>query len=332
MIRPFIAFVFVLALADSRLQADLMTYTLTGSIQDVGVRSVRNDLLPSTGPFPVAVGDRISWTLQYDRSTPLASSAPSSLFTSNDYYPAGPLILHLVDQTNGYQIPTARPGSIPATGLSPQHPMDTYSGMGLLKFPKSATVSFLDSQPITRNGVRPYSVQLILASNAPLPTMNLAQLQLDRLPLRFNDKTFPAENQFNYSWPHSNQNTFSETFNYFDAVVSSLSPAESIQAAPEPGSLCLLALSFLGLALRRLRCGLCYALRSAKDWFLSSAAFVGLSRRSKPYFSGKSRRHQRMNHHARTWAADFRRETNQLAPIDGPGLSAAFAADSTAHL
>jgi hypothetical protein len=258
-IRYSIAFVFVLALVRSQAHADLVTYTMTGTIQEVGLISPTNGspLPPSGGSFPVAMGDRISWTLQYDRSTSPSSSTSGSVVSgpTNNYLPAGPLFTKLVDQTNGYQVPTVAPGSFPANSLSPTQQMNPGSALSLWSYPRGASLSFTDMLPIAQKGLLPYSIQLHLASKSTVPTMNLARLQLDQLSLLFNNMVTPPANQFFYNGqlPGGSQNANARAGYYIDAVVSSLSPAASIQSVPEPGSLTLFALGAVGFAMRRVR-------------------------------------------------------------------------------
>jgi hypothetical protein len=164
------------------------------------------------------------------------------------------LFTKLIDQSNGYHVPMVPPGSIPANSSSVQQ-MNPGSGLRLWSFPRGASLGFSDGLPVAQKGLLPYSIQLYLGSKSPLPTMNLAQIQLDQLPLLFNDTVTPPANQFFYETqlPGGSQNPNAPAGYYFDAVVSSLSPVASIQSVPEPGARCLFALGAVGLAVRRFR-------------------------------------------------------------------------------
>ncbi len=68
-----------LAAANTQARAELVTYTMTGTIQ-----SSQN-----IGAF---AGDRISWTLQYNNSLPMSANGSSG----RNYYSSTPVITNLI--------------------------------------------------------------------------------------------------------------------------------------------------------------------------------------------------------------------------------------------
>jgi hypothetical protein len=239
--RQLIACTLVFALAATKARADLVTYTLTGSVRDVTAWTLTSPVNP--GVAPVAVGDRLSWTLQYNRAAPLVQSSSYMNTSTNIYSPAGPLITNLVDQTRNLTLNTAPAGSIPANNYSPQSSKLPYSSVWVEKTPSSGVFSFTDSQ---LNGAKTYFAGFHLVSYRPLATMNLAQIQLDQLPFDFN-----RNNTFLFSYSSTLQN--GKVFYDFDALANSLSPSVSIASLPEPGTLSLFVLGAVGLALCRFR-------------------------------------------------------------------------------
>jgi hypothetical protein len=252
-IRHLIAFAVVLSLAATNVQADLVSYTMTGTIQNVSVMPPAMDaIIPANASAPVGVGDHISWTLSFDRATPLLQSL-SIMYTnniSNLYGPSGPSITNLVDLTRGTQLYTAPPGSIHAVNSLPTSSQNPYTSLRLFNGAIGG-VEFMDNQPSTQNGALAYSTQLNLTSKGPLPTTNLAKLQLDTVPFRFNDNSLPAPFQFTYNGQLNANTMFT-----FSAQLNSLSASASIQSVPEPATLTLFALGLVGVVVRRFRCPL----------------------------------------------------------------------------
>jgi hypothetical protein len=252
------ALAFTFVLVPTQVHADLVTYTLTGTIQDVvGYSDMYGHVNPGAS-LPVAKGDRIAWTVQYDRSTPaknfplgVALAPGITSFHDSSYSPSGPLITHLVDQTNGFHLYTAPAGSIPAGSYSPSGTSNFASLLSLTNFLRygspEGSISLLDFQQSTQKGATPYLSDLQLTSNQLLPT--LANLQLDQVPFRLNDPSIPAAQQFSYKGQLPNTTTYFS----FDAQVNSLSAAVSIASLPEPGALTLFALGIVGLAVRHIR-------------------------------------------------------------------------------
>jgi hypothetical protein len=81
----------------SQARADMLTYNMTGRITSGG---------------GVLNGDLISWTLQYDRSTPASTTTRLGSY----YQLNGATITNLVDQTTGYHF---FPASTPVTRSFP---------------------------------------------------------------------------------------------------------------------------------------------------------------------------------------------------------------------
>jgi len=184
-------------LPPTAVHADLVTYTLTGTIQNVvGYSGLYGGLDPGAS-LPVAKGDRIAWTVRYDRSTPTTNfpntvALAQGITLQDSYYaPSGPLISRIVDQTNGYHVYTSPADSIPAGSYSPSGPFHTYSLLGLLNFQGNGgtegRVGFIDFQQSTPRGAIPYYAAVDLTSNRLLASLNLANLPLDQVPFRFHD-------------------------------------------------------------------------------------------------------------------------------------------------
>ncbi len=74
--------------------ADLVTYNMTGTVTSAG-NSDFGTIVNAGGSFvpgSVNIGDHISWTLQYDRSSPWGN-----LF----YTPTAAVLYNVVDRTTG---------------------------------------------------------------------------------------------------------------------------------------------------------------------------------------------------------------------------------------
>lgn len=192
-------------------QADqIVAYNMSGTVASASYISVDGSPLPS----PVSVGDHITWTMQYDPSTPASSSGVGW----NDYSLNGLLINNIVDQTNGYQVTswmsTISNGVTSAINLS-QHP-------GGLQASSS--------------GFSVYTY-LNLHYNGTFPTANLASFQLNTIPL--NPKT--TDTQFLFSGGNI----------ALTASIDSISAPT--YGASEPGSLTLFLLGVASLVISRVR-------------------------------------------------------------------------------
>lgn len=175
--------------------------------------------------LPLAMGDRVTWTLQYDRARSLG-------FTNRDskayFFTNSPLLTHVVDQSNGYQF------RIPVPSF--QSTIAMYASMKAFEINQ-------ETMNLRTNVV--YVGGLALFSNSPLPTMDLRSLRLSDLPLELSSI---IGSQFYYgSFIESHDGPVG--FSNFQAEVTSL----TLSSAPEPGSLSLFAFGAVGLSVRLLR-------------------------------------------------------------------------------
>jgi hypothetical protein len=197
-----LAFAFAFTAGVSEVRADLLTYNMTGTIQSVG----------GVGSIPVAVGDQVTWTLQYDSST--SKTLGGSLFST--FSPTSPVITSIVDQTTHTTLFVE-----PASSLNSAIALTN----GVIPFFGNFLASDFHSTS--------YNATLSLTSNSWLPTLNLASLQLNTVP-------------FNLSSPGSF--LFYHHRNYsFTASIDSLSLSDPhiSSTTPEPRSLTLFVLGGL---------------------------------------------------------------------------------------
>jgi hypothetical protein len=198
----------------------MVGYTITGTVENAGFQWRASATPP---PFPVAVGDRITWTLQYDRSLPGQSEPP---YFTTTYRTTSLTITNIVDQTNGY------------------HWFPTLS-------PVTSTISLTDSQwkaaksifavgTYGGNSSESYNTALELDYKVSIPTSELMNLELNRLPLYLYDS------YLQYNWGED-----------YLAAISLVTSVDSISApvygSPEPGSLTLFLLGAAGFAARGVR-------------------------------------------------------------------------------
>lgn len=255
MIRPFLALALGLALATAKAHADLLTYTMTGTVEDVIVNSYASNsgsILPASS-YPMAVGDHISWMVRYDRSTPMSGDVlQSGTNASAGYYPSGPLVTNLVDQTSGYHVFTAPPGSFPLGQQPSSVTRLPWSSLGLSNFNNHGEVNLQDTLGdalLSKYDGKPYyTIYTSLTSTPFLPTLNLARLRLDQVPFAFGNTNpvMPVRLQYIGQIP----NTRNELA--FHVQVSSVTDS-SIASVPEPGSLPLWVLGIVALVGRRCR-------------------------------------------------------------------------------
>jgi hypothetical protein len=196
---------------------------MTGTVTSV---SVSSEMHGWSFPLPVTRGDRMTWTFQYDRSTPVSGSGSGRLsYTLNS-----PPITNLVDQANGYHW-SIDPGARAMSSLyltSSRDPKQPNGGSSSLR---AQSNSFgIDAG---------YSATLNLGFNSYLPTMSLANVQLNRLPLNLLSSHLDFQ-----SWV--NVQGYS-----FEVSVDSISAPMAI--SPEPGSLSLFLLGTGGLMVSGLR-------------------------------------------------------------------------------
>lgn len=199
----------------TKARADMVYYNITGTIRDIV-----NESSSPTPSLSFASGDRITWTLQYDRSV----SASISGHGWNQYYLNGPTITNIVDQTTGYHFPTFSP-SIMQSAISVDNPTFISETWGGARF-RSAEYTLL---------------QLGTAAGS-LPSSNLADLQLNNIPVNPFSGGYPSF--LKYYIPNGNNVGFEASMNSISAPM---------HGAPEPGSLTLFLLGAAGLAVRAMR-------------------------------------------------------------------------------
>jgi hypothetical protein len=176
-------------------------------------------------PLPVALGDRITWTLQYDRSTPVSGVGPGW----NSYTPNGPLITNIIDQRNANHW-FVDPGAPAASTLK-------LSSSALPNQPNSFSSSF-HTQSSSFFVDAGYTTELNLGFNDSIATSQLANLHLDSMHL-----------DLSASYLHYDASVNLQGY-AFTASVNTISGPIAI--SPEPGSLTLFLLGTAGLALYRL--------------------------------------------------------------------------------
>ncbi len=204
-----------LAVANTQARADLVTYTMTGTIQ-------------SSQNLGLSAGDRISWQLQYNNSLPMNANGSSGM----NYYSPTPVITNLIDRTNG-GFPFFMSSSVYST-LSLNNASATLYPNSFVAGAESTTI------PGYPEGILSYG--LVLNNIGSLPTMNLANLQLNTLPLNL------SASSFNYSFAEDLGPLDQQSF-----VASVDSISSPVYGAPEPGSLTLFLLGVAGFAARGMR-------------------------------------------------------------------------------
>ncbi|MGH7170924.1 MAG: PEP-CTERM sorting domain-containing protein [Gemmataceae bacterium] len=225
-----LAVVIAAGAADAR--AEMVSYNMTGTITSVTATWGYNGLdKPRTPtPLPFAVGDHISGTLQYDSST--AGSIKAYSWGSNgDYNTSAPVITNVVDQTTGFQFPphpiTTTPGLFASVGLENPIPSGAFRGGEIVAQDQSSDASSRVND------------SLLLSTSSPLPTLNLAEFQLTKLPVILDNVNYSYLTYYSYSY------TLGEGYQ-IEAAVDSIPGVTA--AAPEPGSLTLFLLGAAGLA------------------------------------------------------------------------------------
>jgi hypothetical protein len=187
---------------------------------------------------PINRGDLISWTLQYDRSTPVSTSTSLGRY----YQLAGTVITNLVDQTTGYHfLPT--PSN--ASGSLALH-LSGYDGALSWGGPSAVQVW---SYSTAGNPLSVYSSELTLYPKGSLPTLNLANLQLNKIPFALGF-TFGNAPMSEFDFEKVSYTTGAIDV-LFGATVFSVSGP--VAPLPEPGSLTLFLLGAAGLATRGIR-------------------------------------------------------------------------------
>lgn len=225
-----LAIALALVAGTTEARADLVTYNLTGTIQNVSSWGEVN--------ANVAAGDHITWTMQYDRS---AAPGPGSSSTQAFYALNGPVFTNIVDQTTGYHFFT--PSTIGPEGTNVN--VSRYITIG-------GIFSLADNTPILT--LPSYGADLFLSTISPVPTVDLAKLQLSSISWDNTSSYFTygrAWGDINNQFSNVDPNPTSFGLN-FNSSVDSVSAA-SVAGVPEPGSLTLFLLGAAALAARCFR-------------------------------------------------------------------------------
>ncbi|HTU22407.1 MAG TPA: PEP-CTERM sorting domain-containing protein [Gemmataceae bacterium] len=211
---------FVLMAGATPARADFVSYNFTGTIKST---------FASTGePLPYSPGDHITWTLLYDRSTPVQNTEVYNYGSYYSYSMKSNVITNIVDQSNGYHVvlPSGG-GGLLLFGDSKQNPSSL-----------SASAGYSPPDPHFENS---YSASMYLNYKESFPTMNLANLNFNSIPINF------STSDFNFIISAEDE----QFVNTFDASVDSISGP--FYGAPEPGSLTLFLLGAAGLAVGGVR-------------------------------------------------------------------------------
>ncbi|SRR5579883_260975 len=211
--RSLLVLAVVLTVGATHARADqIVSYNMSGTITSV----------QGSPNSSYAVGDHISWTLQYDRSTPLMNSNEYYSGYQNYYVTKYPVITNIVDHTNGYHFPwPSGGGSLLLFGDSTKYPSSLSAGAG--------------------------NANLFLVYKESFPTSNLSDWQLNSIPLNLPKSDF----SYYVQWADPMPGDWGYSFN---ASVDSISgPMAGTLPSPEPGSLTLFLFGAAGLATRRIR-------------------------------------------------------------------------------
>lgn len=179
---------------------------------------------------PVATGDHLTWTLQYDPRSPLVVNKSES--SIHGYTPTSPVISNLVDRTNGFHFLAP-----PASSLK--------SGLALFNFPMVGGTFTAGDFQLGPNNIIKYSTILSLIGPAQgFSTLDLAKLRLDQAGIQMTGP-FGAVSQLSYFGSPTPAGGVEMNF---QVQVTSLSGVTT----PEPGTFTLCILGVLGLATRRI--------------------------------------------------------------------------------
>lgn len=209
-------------LAPQMVRADLITYNMTGTIWHV----VNN------GNLPVHVGDRIGWTLQYDRSLPPIAEKPNPYNESIGYRMSVPPIFNFVDLTTHTPLNSPTPNASPRDLGYPNYGLTLYP-----RFPNKGPGEFIaDAQWFgfsdSRGSFADFSLE---NNNGGLPAKDLAHLQLDSIPFDIRSLGYGYE-QADSSAPE----------------LEFFVKADPLSSTPEPSSLVLLTVGAAGLLAARM--------------------------------------------------------------------------------
>jgi hypothetical protein len=229
--RTILVLAVALVAGTAEVRADLVTYNMSGTILDAWNGS--------NSTF--SKGDHLTWTLQYDKSTPLSSSGAAPGGSWAGYDVAGKYVLtNIIDQTTGYHFPLLSPSMYNGgIGLSNGTP-GGYRGY-------SWGNMYVDQRSQFIPGRNAYSLVGLNLLTAPLPSLDLAKFQFDKLPVVWSNAipVLPQDNT-NFQWIYQNGNLQLGITASVDSIPGAL-------LTPEPGSLMLFLLGAAGLAARGMR-------------------------------------------------------------------------------
>lgn len=232
--RSLLVLAVALTVGATHARADLVSYNMTGTITAVDVDTGLNHPL-------LAVGDHITWTLQYDPSLPRGFSGNAAAPSSYNYHPSTNLITRIVDQTTGSSLP-----------LPPVSATTGVSSLQLFNHPPGFFAATDQSATKTSWGKLYSSDSLSMYSNNLLPTFNLADLQLNTVPFALGSTSFGGNSSdLGYYYNTNSGYDHPNALFAFEASVDSISGP--MAGTPEPGSLTLCLLGAAGLATRRIR-------------------------------------------------------------------------------
>lgn len=218
----YLAFAVALVAGSAQARADMVTYNMSGTITGANYPNM-----------PYAAGDHITWTLQFDRSTPMTSGGTNAEGPWANYQMQGTYVFtNIVDQTTGYHFPLLPPSNTNLVGMTLQNINTGNQNYGNI-FAYQNDVGHYSND----------SISLSLRTGS-LPSLNLAEFQFNKLPVVLGNVNY---SNFQYSYVASPTSTPLG----FIASVDSIPGA--IAAAPEPGSLTLFLLGAAGLATRGMR-------------------------------------------------------------------------------
>lgn len=244
--------VVALATGSSEARAELITYNMTGTITDTS--ATVETWPPNRSQYhlrhlshPYAAGDHISWTLQYNSSTPVAN------FTGGLNYAAGVTITNIVDHTTGYHFPI-----ISNIDTNSKLTLSSYAQPG--NYPHFTFTADQNGSngPAFGNGSSTQRVLLQLSTASYVKPVGLQNLRLNNIPFALgpsiNHKGVVSD-LFWVTQEHSYGRSIDSWYvSNFNANVDSISgTGPMVASVPEPGSLTLFLLGAGGVAARAIR-------------------------------------------------------------------------------
>lgn len=205
-------------LAPQVVRADMVTYNMTGTIWN----------LVNVGNLPVHVGDRIGWTLQYDRSLAPNSGISNPYSSIVGYSSPVPPLSNFVDLTTHTALNSPPNGPPPWNFGYPSYVLTLMTNLG---------PQFVASEAWFSSEGRYSFASFSLENNqGTLPAHDLAHLQLKGIPFAIRSLQYGYE-QATSSAPE----------------LEFFVKADPLSSTPEPGSLLLSIVGAIGLIAGRVR-------------------------------------------------------------------------------